>query len=194
MADVEVKRKTNETDISVRLTMKDNTGIKIDVQSAFLGHLLHGFSFHGGFSLEISARGDIEVDPHHLVEDCGLVIGSAFAELAAKTGPVSRFGQSVIPMDDALAEVVIDACGRPYLVYNVEYPQNFAGNFDLSLVREFMQAFANAARINLHCNSRYGLNGHHVAEALFKAFGKAVGQAYAKASSKTPLSTKGRLA
>jgi len=194
MADAEVKRKTKETDINVSLTMKDNSAIKIDTPVPFFSHMLNSFSFHGGFSLAIKASGDIEVDPHHLVEDCGLVIGSAFAQLAAQTGPVKRYGHSIIPMDDALSEVCIDACGRPYLVYNVDYPQNFAGDFDLSLIREFMQGFANSAKINLHCISRYGLNGHHIAEALFKAFGIAVAQAFRKSDSITPLSTKGQLA
>ncbi len=193
MALISVKRKTKETDISVSIDMKDNSSIDIKTESPFLSHMLNEFSFHGGFSLIIKASGDMDVDPHHLVEDAGLVIGQVFSQLAEKTGPVCRYGHSVIPMDDALSEVTIDACGRPYLVYNVEYPQNYAGDFDLSLIREFMLAFANSAKINLHCQSRYGVNGHHIAESLFKALGKAAAVAYKKAGTGSPLSTKGQL-
>jgi len=194
MALISVKRKTKETDIEVSLDMKDNSSIDIKTESPFLSHMLNAFSFHGGFSLKIKASGDMDIDPHHLVEDSGLVIGQAFSQLAEKTGPICRYGHSVIPMDDSLSEVTIDACGRPYLVYNVEYPQNYAGDFDLSLIREFMQAFANSAKINLHCQNHYGLNGHHIAESLFKALGKAAAIAYKKADSGSPLSTKGQLA
>lgn len=193
MALVSIKRKTKETDISVSLDMKDNSSIDIKTESPFLSHMLNAFSFHGGFSLTIEASGDMKVDPHHLVEDAGLVIGQVFNQLSEKSGPICRYGHSVIPMDDALSEVTIDACGRACLVYNVEYPQNYAGDFDLSLIREFMQAFTNSAKINLHCQSRYGVNGHHIAESLFKALGKAVSQAWKKAVSETPLSTKGQL-
>lgn len=193
MALISIKRKTKETDITVSLDMKDNSSIDIKTESPFLSHLLNAFSFHGGFSLIIKASGDMDIDPHHLVEDTGLVIGEAFSELVKKTGAVCRYGHSVIPMDDALSEVTIDVCGRPYLVYNVEYPQNYAGDFDLSLIREFMLAFANTAKINLHCQGRYGLNGHHIAESLFKALGKAAAMAYKKAKNDSPLSTKGQL-
>ena len=193
MTGIKVERKTKETDISVVLDMADNSSIDIKTDVPFLSHLLHSFSFHGGFSLIVKAKGDIEVDPHHLVEDCGLVIGSAFLKYAEKEGPLMRFGQGLIPMDEALSEAVVDVCGRPYLVYEAEYPQPCAGSFDLSLLREFLLALSSAAKINLHAVCRRGQNGHHMAEALFKAMGKAFEQAYKKAPTNSPLSTKGKL-
>lgn len=193
MAEVTVKRKTRETDIEVILDLTDNSKIKLETESPFFNHMLNAMSFHGGFSIQIKGSGDMDVDPHHLIEDCGLVIGQAFFEMAQKTGPIKRYGHSIIPMDDALSEITIDACGRPYLVYKADYPQPFAGNFDLSLIREFLLAFSNSAKINLHCECRYGMNGHHMVESLFKAFGRALAQSYKKSDTKSPLSTKGKL-
>ena len=120
----------------------------------------------------------IDVDPHHLVEDIGLVLGDAFAEIRKAGGPQKRFGHFIIPMDEALSEVTIDAAGRPYLVYKAEYPQERAGNFDLSLIREFLLALSTRGGMNIHADCRYGENSHHMAEALFKALGKALGQAF----------------
>lgn len=191
---VSVNRATKETDVRVTLNLSRIREIEIDVEGLpFLRHLLEAMSFHGGFSLAVSAKGDIDVDPHHLVEDVGIVLGDAFARVVTEHGNVERFGHAVIPMDDALAEVTIDACGRPYLVYSASYPQERAGSFDLSLVREFFHGFASTARVNLHAAARYGENGHHMAEALFKAFGKALAQAFRPAANDAPLSTKGSL-
>ncbi len=187
------KRITKETEVSVDLNLTRPREIEIDVEGLpFLAHLLHALAFHGGFSVGIKARGDVEVDPHHLVEDVGLVLGGAFGKIVADHGNVRRFGHAVIPMDDALAEAAVDVCGRPFLVYRAPYPQEWAGTFDLSLLNEFFTAFANEARINLHLECRYGANGHHMAEALFKATGKALAEAYAP-TDEEPLSTKGRL-
>jgi len=150
-------------------------------------------AFHGGFYLKIDASGDIDVDPHHLVEDTGLVLGDAFRK-AAKTGPaLARFGHFLVPMDDSLSEATIDASGRPYLVYKADYPQNNAGNFDIFLLKEFLKAFSDRGGITLHAECRYGENSHHMAEALFKAIGKALGQAYKPAKGERVLSTKGTL-
>lgn len=187
---VEIKRKTKETDIRLSLDMTGK-GVDIDTPVAFFNHMLTAMAFHGGFALSVKADGDIDVDPHHLVEDIGLVLGDALAKSAEKTGVVKRYGYSIIPMDEAVSEAVIDICGRPSLVFNADFPQPKAGTFDMSLIREFLIALSNRAQIALHCTCRYGQNSHHMAEALFKALGKALAQAYAPADSKQVLSTKG---
>ncbi len=191
---VSVARTTKETAVEVVLNLSRRGEVDIAVEGLpFLEHLLHAMAFHGGFSVRIGAKGDIEVDPHHLVEDVGLVLGEAFSRVVEDFGHVRRFGHAVIPMDDALSEATIDVCGRPFLVYQADYPQESAGTFALHLLREFLTAFASAARINLHALCRYGENGHHMAEALFKAIGKAIEAAYEPAEENAPLSTKGSL-
>jgi imidazoleglycerol-phosphate dehydratase len=157
----------------------------------FFDHLLTSMSFHGGLGLAVEARGDLEVDPHHLVEDTGLVLGQAFARVLEKTGKVARFGHAVIPMDEALAEVTIDVCGRPTLSLQASFPQPLAGAFDLSLLREFFAALASQARISLHVEVRRGQNSHHMAEASFKALGRALREAFA--ASGQEMSSKGRI-
>ncbi len=193
---VDVTRETKETQISLRLGLpEEGTRGPQDVTVAtgipFFDHMLHALFFHGGFTVELAARGDIDVDHHHTVEDVGIVIGDALAEAVSRYGPIQRFGHAAIPMDDALGEVIVDACGRSYLVYRVTYPQGWAGNFDLSLVREFFQGFASHGKLNIHVIGHYGENGHHLAEAIFKATGRALGAAYR--SRKDVLSTKGVL-
>lgn len=188
---ISVKRKTKETDISLSVGIDDSRVIDIKTPLPFFNHMLTAMAFHGGFSFSIEADGDVDVDPHHLVEDIGLVLGDAFSRLGAENSPLCRYGFSVIPMDDALSEVVIDICGRPYAVFNADFPQAMSGTFDMSLLREFFIAFANKAQISLHCNCRYGANSHHMAEALFKAFGKALKQAYSPSEHSSVLSTKG---
>jgi len=191
---VSVARTTKETSVEVVLNLSRKGEVDIDVEGLpFFEHLLNAMAFHGGFSVRIAAKGDIDVDPHHLVEDVGLVLGEAFARAVQEYGHVRRFGHAVIPMDDALSEATIDVCGRPCLVYRADYPQESAGTFALHLLREFLTAFTNAARINLHALCRYGENGHHMAEALFKAVGKAIEAAYKTADEEAPLSTKGSL-
>ena len=187
-----IERKTKETDIRLTLDLDHQDPPKISTGVPFFDHLLTALSFHGGFFLEVSARGDLEVDPHHLVEDTGLVLGDAFKKVQDDRGGINRFGHSVIPMDEALSEVVIDACGRPACVYTANFPQTNAGSFDLSLIREFLIAFTNRAQVNLHAHCRYGANGHHMVEALFKALGKALAQAYAtRNGGSSSMSTKG---
>lgn len=172
------ERKTAETQISVDLTVPRSEQMEIDTGLPFFNHMLHAMTFHGGFGAKIQARGDVDVDPHHLVEDVGLVLGEALNEaLNSLSSPIRRFGHSVIPMDDSLAEVTVDLGGRPYLEYKCDYPQQWAGEFDLSLIREFIYAFSHRGEINIHAECRYGLNGHHMAEALFKALGRALGEA-----------------
>jgi len=188
---VEVKRTTKETDISLTLSA-DGGERDIKTPLPFFTHILTSLSFHGGLGLKLAASGDIEVDPHHLVEDTGLVLGEAIGQVIRQFGPVMRFGHALIPMDDALSEAVIDACGRPYLVYSADYPQARCGDFDVSLVREFLLGLTNKAQINLHASCRYGLNSHHMTESLFKALGRALREALAPLQG-GPLSTKGVL-
>jgi imidazoleglycerol-phosphate dehydratase len=189
MRTVETTRETRETRIKARLILPERSvpegasrdtsrEMKIDTGIPFFDHMLHAFLFHGGFGADVSAKGDIDVDDHHTVEDTGIVLGSLLSMVPEQYGPITRFGHAIIPMDDALAEVVVDACGRSYLAYQVDYPQAYAGRFDLALVREFFTGFSAQARANVHVIGRYGLNGHHLAEAVFKAAGRALGQAY----------------
>lgn len=192
MAHATIERKTKETQIHLTIDLDRKEPPILSTGVPFFDHMLHAMAFHGGFFLEVSATGDLEVDPHHLVEDTGLVLGEALKKAQEIRGGVARYGHSVIPMDEALSEVTIDACGRPYWVYQAAFPQSHAGTFDLSLVREFLIALTNRAQINLHAQCRYGENGHHMVEALFKALGKAVAQAYAPREGGTAaMSTKG---
>jgi imidazoleglycerol-phosphate dehydratase len=188
---VEVKRTTKETDISLTLSA-DGGERDIKTPLPFFTHILTSLSFHGGLGLKLAASGDTEVDPHHLVEDTGLVLGEALGQVIRQFGPVMRFGHALVPMDDALSEAVIDACGRPYLVYSADYPQARCGDFDVSLVREFLLGLTNKAQINLHASCRYGLNSHHMVESLFKAIGRALRESLAPVQG-GPLSTKGVL-
>ena len=185
------ERTTKETSISCSLNASRRDAIEIDTPVAFFNHMLHAMCFHGGFGIKLKGAGDIEIDYHHLVEDTGLVLGGCFAKLIDEFGPVSRWGHSVVPMDESLSEVTIDASGRPFLVYKADYPQEYAGEFPMILVQEFLTAFSNTAGITIHAACLYGENSHHMAEALFKALGKALNQAFAPA--KTVESTKGSL-
>jgi imidazoleglycerol-phosphate dehydratase len=191
---VRVQRNTKETQIDLTLTLDTREPQEFDTPLPFLSHMLNAMAFHGGFSLKVRATGDIEVDPHHLVEDLGIVLGQAFYQVLEEFGPVQRYGHAVIPMDDALGLVTIDVCRRPYLVYRVEFPQTQSGNFDMFLFKEFFQGFANSARINLHLECPYGENAHHMSEALFKAAGRALTQAYTPLEGNlADMSTKGAL-
>lgn len=188
---VQVARKTRETDITLTLDPDAPVAGGIRTGLPFLDHLLLSMSFHGRLGLAVEGKGDLEVDAHHMVEDTGLVLGEGFAGVLEKTGQVERFGHAVIPMDEALAEVTIDICGRPTLSWHARFPQQFAGSFDLSLLREFFTAFAAQARLSLHVEIRRGMNSHHMAEAAFKALGMALQQAYA--ASTREMSSKGRI-
>jgi imidazoleglycerol-phosphate dehydratase len=196
MREIELTRNTRETQIQLRLGLPDSPGEKpeyLDIHTGvpFFDHMLHAFFFHGGFSVQLQATGDTDVDDHHTVEDVGIVLGDGLSKAVAEFGPVQRFGHEVVPMDDSLGEVVVDAAGRSYLVYRVQYPQERAGSFDLSLVREFFQGLAAHGQINLHVIGHYGENGHHLAEALFKAAGRSIGRAFLPREG--VLSTKGVL-
>lgn len=199
MRTLERTRETKETQIKATLTFPDTFPrvgstapvLSIDTGVPFFDHMLTAFAYHGGFGLVVKCTGDTDVDDHHSVEDIGIVLGSLFRQVVQDHGPVMRFGHAIIPMDDSLGEVVVDACGRSFLSWNVTFPQERAGHFDLHLVREFFTAFASEAKINIHVISRYGINGHHLCEALFKAAGRSLAQAFVPAGG--TLSTKGSL-
>ncbi len=185
-----LERTSKETRISVALGLDPGDPVRIDTPVPFFNHMLEALAFHGRLALQVRARGDVEVDAHHLVEDVGLVLGDCLRE-ARGDSAVTRFGSALVPMDDALAEVVIDAGGRPYLHYSASYPQPLVGTFDVALVREFLLAVATRARINVHATIRRGVNSHHMVEALFKALGRALAAAYAPSAA--AMSTKGRV-
>jgi imidazoleglycerol-phosphate dehydratase len=190
-----LKRETKETTISCTLDLDASTPIDIETSVPFFNHLLHAMSFHGNFSLVIRATGDVDIDAHHLLEDCGLVIGDALASFALDSASLARFGHAVIPMDEALSEVAIDICGRSTCSYRADFPQKLVGNFDTSLLREFLNALAGRAKISLHAVIHAGENSHHMAESLFKALGKAIAGAYRiSGERKAGMSTKGTLA
>ncbi len=186
-----ITRTTKETDITVTVDLNSEAEPDVKTGVPFLDHMLSAFGFHGGFALSVAARGDTEVDAHHLVEDTGIVIGNCLAKIFEDGNAVRRFGHAVIPMDEALAEATIDVCGRPTLHYRPDFPQDYSGDFPMWLFREFFMGMAQSARIALHLTCRYGENAHHMIEALFKALGKAVAQAYASASG--DMSTKGAI-
>ncbi len=173
----EIERKTNETQIQLHLDI-DGTGTQeIATGIGFLDHMLALFSAHGFFDLRINARGDLEVDAHHTVEDVGLVLGEAFDQALGDRQGIVRYGQAVVPMDETLAAVTVDLSKRPYLVYNVPATNGPQGVFDASLAKEFFRALANKAGMNLHINVAYGENEHHILEGIFKALGRALDQA-----------------
>jgi imidazoleglycerol-phosphate dehydratase len=169
-----VSRKTAETDIALTLAL-DGTGTsKIGTGVAFFDHMLTLFAKHGLFDLTVRAKGDVDVDYHHTVEDVGLVLGQAFKEALGDKVGIRRYGFFLLPMDEALARIVVDVGGRPHLVYNVESPSMFVRDFNLVLVKEFCRAFSNALGANLHVALVYGEEPHHVAEAIFKGLGRAM--------------------
>ncbi|MBQ7744356.1 MAG: imidazoleglycerol-phosphate dehydratase HisB [Ruminococcus sp.] len=188
----EITRKTKETDITLKLCL-DGGEVKIDTGIGFFDHMLNSFATHGGFGLEISAKGDLEVDGHHTVEDVGIVLGKAFNEALGDKGSIERFGSFYVPMDEALAFASVDVSGRPFLVFDAEFPQAVCGDYDCSLTVEFMRALAYNAQITLHIKSVYGDNSHHITEAVFKAAAHALKAAVAQNNSGKPLSTKGVL-
>lgn len=188
-----ISRETAETKISLKLALEKREKPLINTGLPFFDHMLYAMAFHGNFFLEIEATGDIEVDPHHLVEDTGLVLGQALQKSFREKGAINRYGNAKIPMDDALCEVVIDVCNRPYLVYKVDFPQEYSGKFANFLFKEFFQGLVSEAKINLHLISHYGENSHHISESLFKATGIAMEYAFRKTGrdGTASMSTKG---
>ncbi len=172
-----VDRKTNETKIHIQLNL-DGSGInEISTGIPFFDHMLTLFSVHGFFDLTIKAKGDLEVDLHHTVEDTGLVMGEVLTNALGDRKQIKRYGHAITPMDDALAAVNIDLSNRPFLVYNVPTTKTTSGNFDIQMAGEFFRAFATKGGMNLHINVKYGENEHHIIEAIFKSLGRALCQA-----------------
>jgi imidazoleglycerol-phosphate dehydratase len=171
------QRKTKETDISIELELDGNGAAQIDTGMPFFNHMLESFTRHGLFNLTVKAKGDIEVDYHHTVEDVGLALGQAFKEALGDKHGIRRFGEASCPLDETLAKVVVDISGRPYLSYNVKIRPGRVGTFDTDLPHEFFAAFANQLGINLHIDVIRGENPHHIIEACFKAFARAMDQA-----------------
>ena len=169
-----VDRKTKETDIQVELELDGAGAARVNTGMPFLNHMLESFARHGLFDLTLSAKGDLEVDLHHTVEDVGLALGQAFKEALGDKQGIRRFGESSVPLDEALAQVVVDLSGRPYLSYNVKVRPGRVGTFDTDLPHEFFQAFANQLGMNLHIDVPRGENPHHIIEACFKAFARAM--------------------
>ena len=189
-----VKRSTSETQIEVKLNL-DGSGIQeIDTPVPFLDHMLSQLSKHGYFDLKIKAQGDTHIDFHHTVEDVGIALGQAFKEALGDKKGIRRFSEANVPLNEALAQCIIDISGRAFFVFNVELPKAKLGEFDVELVPEFFQAFSANSGITLHLNSPYWTNLHHITEALFKAFARALDSACSLDSrtSEVP-STKGTL-
>ena len=174
MREAEVSRKTKETDIRMKLVL-DGTGTsKVETGIGFFDHMLSGFAKHGFMDLECSVKGDLDVDGHHTVEDTGIVLGQALKEAVGDKAGMVRYGSFILPMDDALVLCSVDFCGRPYFSYDLNVKEERCGEFETTLAREFFYAVSYSAGINLHLKQISGENGHHILEAAFKAFGKAV--------------------
>lgn len=190
-----IERNTKETSIKLELNI-DGTG-RSDVQTGigFFDHMLEGFSKHGFFDLTIGVNGDLDVDGHHTVEDAGIVLGTAVKEALGDKAGIKRYGSFILPMDESLCLCAVDLCGRPYFAFDCEFPVERVGSLDTELVREFFYAVSYSAGMNLHLKMISGGNAHHMIEAMFKAFGKALDEACSyDPRVKGVLSTKGALA
>lgn len=189
-----VKRKTKETDIIITLGLDGKGKGEIDTGIGFFDHMLEGFAKHGLFDLTVSVNGDLEVDGHHTVEDTGIVLGQAIKEALGDKAGIKRYGSFILPMDDALCLCAVDLCGRPYLGYECDFNTASVGNLDTELVKEFFYAVSYSAGMNIHIKMISGNNAHHMIEAMFKAFAKALDEAITRDGRIVDvLSTKGSL-
>lgn len=173
----EISRKTNETDIKLALGIDGTGQAELVTDVPFLNHMLDLFTKHGQFNLSVDAHGDIEIDDHHTVEDIGICLGQCLREALGDKRGIKRYSSVFIPMDEALAQVVIDISNRPHFEYRAAYPSDRVGSFDVQLVQEFLWKLALEARITLHVIVHYGQNTHHMIEAVFKALGRALDEA-----------------
>jgi imidazoleglycerol-phosphate dehydratase len=172
-----LRRETKETTVDVSLALDGGGTTTVSTGIPFFDHMLEQLGKHAGFDLTVEAKGDLDVDLHHTVEDVGIVLGQAFKEALADKRGIVRYGTAVIPMDEALVSSAVDISGRPFIVFNVPLQRTRIGNFDLDLLKDFFRAFAFNAELCLHVNMHYGENLHHVAEACFKAVGRALAEA-----------------
>ena len=174
-----VERDTLETQIQVTVNLDGTGECKLDTGVPFLEHMLDQVARHGLIDLEINARGDLHIDAHHTVEDIGITLGQAFTKAIGDKKGIVRYGHAYVPLDEALSRVVIDFSGRPGMEYNVKFTRSSIGDFDVDLFHEFFQGFINHANVTLHIDNLSGNNAHHIAETMFKAFGRAVRMAIA---------------
>jgi len=172
-----ISRKTGETNIQLSLNVDGEGVSEIDTGVPFMNHMLDLFTKHGQFNLTVQANGDIEVDDHHTTEDIGICLGMALKDALGDKSGIKRYGNSFVPMDETLAQVVIDLSNRPHLEFHAEFPSDKVGTFDTELVHEFLWKFALEARMNLHVILHYGKNTHHMIEAIFKALARALDEA-----------------
>lgn len=177
MRQAETARKTNETNISLALEIDGEGKADIQTDVPFMTHMLDLFTKHGHFNLTVDAKGDTDVDDHHTTEDIGIVLGQMFKEALGDKKGIKRYGSSFVPMDETLAQVVVDLSNRPHLEMRAAFPSQKVGTFDTELVHEFLWKFALEARINLHVIVHYGTNTHHMIEAIFKAMARALDEA-----------------
>lgn len=172
-----IERRTNETDIKLSFAIDGEGKSKLETSVPFLTHMLDLFTKHGQFDLMIDAVGDVEIDDHHTTEDIGICLGQALREALGDKKGIKRYGNAFVPMDEALAQVVVDLSNRPHFEFRAELPSARVGTFDTELVHEFLWKLALEARMNLHVIVHYGQNTHHIIEAIFKAFGRALDEA-----------------
>ena len=190
----ELTRKTKETDIRMSLNLDGTGKSQIHTGIGFLDHMLEGFAKHGFFDLTLEIDGDLVVDGHHSVEDCGIVLGCAIKEALGDKKGIRRYGSCILPMDDALALCAVDLCGRPFFAFDCDFSVDKVGSLDTELVMEFFYAISFCAGMNLHIKMLSGINSHHMIEAIFKAFARALDEAVGKDERiKDVLSTKGSL-
>jgi imidazoleglycerol-phosphate dehydratase len=189
-----VARRTKETSVEVDLRLEPGEA-RVDTGIPFFDHMLDQISRHGGMALTVKAKGDLQVDAHHTVEDVGIGIGEALKQAVTDKTGLARYGHAVVPLDEALVEAVVDLSGRPHLTFNARLPsgKKFIGAYDVDLTQDFLQALVNHARICVHVNVRYGRNLHHVVEAIFKATARALRAATAREAGVGLPSTKGML-
>jgi len=186
------ERKTKETNISVEMNLDGTGQYDIETGIGFLDHMLSHLSKHSRIDVKLKAKGDLEVDPHHTVEDVAICLGTCLLKALGDKKGISRYGNSSVPMEDALANAAVDLSGRPFCVYNVRYNTEKIGDFDVECIEEMLRSFANHGKFNLHITVPHGSNSHHIAEAIFKALGQALAQAVRVCSTDIP-STKGTL-
>ena len=190
-----LERNTNETQIKINIDLDGSGKTSINTGVGFFDHMLDGFARHGLFDLDVKVDGDLFVDCHHTIEDTGIVLGTAIKEAVGDKKGIRRYGYFILPMDDALALCAVDLCGRPYLQFDCSFPNDMVGGLDTSLVREFFYAISYSAGMNIHIKMLSGENSHHMIEAIFKVFAKALDDAVSYDSRvKDVLSTKGALA
>jgi len=187
-----IHRQTKETNVKVELNLDGVGKYQIDSGVGFLDHMLAHLSKHSKIDLVVGAKGDLKVDAHHTVEDIGICLGECLAKALGDKKGIARYGHSSVPMEESLANVSIDLSGRPSCVYKVEYQTDKIGDFDVDCLEEMLRSLSNSGRFNLHINVPYGTNAHHIAEAIFKALGQALGGAVKIVGTDVP-STKGTL-